>query len=109
MDAAHSAILSSMRSDGLDARAYLDERRAAFHGVASDEEEQRNAFLAMQGNSCCESGAGSLCSWDKTAFRACSCVCVKELHDCLGWYPAKPNGASPAVRSVGGTVKETSS
>ncbi|CAM9333584.1 unnamed protein product [Ectocarpus sp. 12 AP-2014] len=72
VDAAHSAILSSMRSDGVDARAYLDERRAAFHGVASDEEEQRNAFLALQGNSCCESGGpdstsvGGTTDWEST-------------------------------------------
>ncbi|CAN0032966.1 unnamed protein product, partial [Ectocarpus sp. 6 AP-2014] len=72
VDAAHSAILSSMRSDGVDARAYLDERRAAFHGVALDEEEQRDVFLALQGNSCCESGGpdstsvGGTTDWEST-------------------------------------------
>eukprot|EP00752_Nemacystus_decipiens_P013392 g11857.t1 len=35
VDATHSAILSSMRDDGVDARAYLDERRRAFRDVVA--------------------------------------------------------------------------
>ncbi|CAM9120069.1 unnamed protein product [Pylaiella littoralis] len=50
-DATHSAILSSMRDDGVDARVYLHERRAAFHGIVAGEEEKRNAFLALPGGS----------------------------------------------------------
>lgn len=50
-DATHSAILSSMRDDGVDARAYLDERRAAFRDVVANEEEQKIAFLVLPGDS----------------------------------------------------------
>lgn len=56
-DAAHSAILSSMRVDGVDTRAYLEERRRVFHGVSTEEEEERNAYLLQPGNNC-ETGAG---------------------------------------------------
>lgn len=44
-DATHAAILSSMRADGVDARPYLGERRAAFRDVVASEEEQRSAVV----------------------------------------------------------------
>lgn len=56
-DATHSAILSSMRDDGVDTRGYLDERRAAFRNVVTDEEEQKKALLVTPGDA--ESGKTS--------------------------------------------------
>eukprot|EP00903_Cladosiphon_okamuranus_P015639 g14441.t1 len=60
VDATHSAILSSMRDDGVDARAYLDERRAAFRDVVAGGEESKNAFLTLTGDAeSAKSGIGN--------------------------------------------------
>lgn len=34
----------------MDARAYLDERRAAFRDVVAGEEDQKNAFMTLPGD-----------------------------------------------------------
>lgn len=90
-DAAHSAILSSMRDDGVDARGYLQQRRTAFRDVVALEEEQKDAFLAPPGESdpgrsgkipCCPFSAhGSLFSWNGTEGSPLGrmlCVCASE-------------------------------
>ncbi|CAM9487579.1 unnamed protein product, partial [Hapterophycus canaliculatus] len=75
-DAAHSAILSSMRVDGMDGRTYLQERRRVFHTVATDEEEQRDTYFLQAGNEAGDlesSSTGGTTDWESAtepSFRA---------------------------------------
>ncbi|CAN0173063.1 unnamed protein product [Scytosiphon promiscuus] len=70
-DAAHSAILSSMMVDGMDTRHYLKERRRTFNRVATQEGEERSAYL-LQPSDVGKSGdlesssTGGTTDWEST-------------------------------------------